>query len=104
MARGDDVIPLVGDGYVNSTYAAYTVEQSHGFWLDLIKGEVKSGKINYNQTSRPDISNSFISKCAATEELGLPAESAPEPAAEKPEQYDRWYYLDEEFQLIPDPE
>ncbi|KAL4918734.1 inorganic pyrophosphatase [Aspergillus aurantiobrunneus] len=100
VARGDDLIPIVGNSYVNATFAAATVAQSHGFWLDLVKGTVDTGEINYNQTSRPDIPHSFISKSSATDRLGLPAESDEKPAAPKPARFEQWFYLDKEFQLI----
>ncbi|KAL2796002.1 inorganic pyrophosphatase [Aspergillus keveii] len=99
VARGDDVIPIVGESYVNSTFATAVVEQSHGYWLDLIKGEVDSNEINYNQTSRPDIKGSYVSKCKATD-FGIPDESDEKPAAEKLKRFEQWFYLDEDFQLI----
>ncbi|KAJ0424266.1 inorganic pyrophosphatase [Aspergillus carlsbadensis] len=99
VARGDDVIPIVGDSYVNSTFATAVVEQSHGYWLDLIKGEVDSNEINYNQTSRPSIKGSYVSKCEATD-LGIPSESDEKPASEKLKRFEQWFYLDEDFQLI----
>ncbi|KAL3449250.1 inorganic pyrophosphatase [Aspergillus insuetus] len=99
VARGDDVIPIVGDSYVNSTFATAVVEQSHGYWLDLIKGEVDSNEINYNQTSRPGIKGSYVSKCKAMD-FGIPSESDEKPAVEKLKRFEQWFYLDEDFQLI----
>ncbi|KAL3466844.1 inorganic pyrophosphatase [Aspergillus heterothallicus] len=99
VARGDDLIPIVGDSYVNSTFATAVVEQSHGYWLDLIKGTVDSNEINYNQTSRPDIKESYVSKCKAMD-FGIPAESDEKPAAAKLKRFEQWFYLDEEFALI----
>ncbi|KAH7368769.1 inorganic pyrophosphatase [Plectosphaerella cucumerina] len=103
VARGGDVIPLIGGGFHNASFAAHVVEESHGYWLDLVKGAVPTGSINYNQTSRPDIRKSYVSKCAATAQLGLPAESNIKPAAAKPERFNQWFYLDEDFQLIEPP-
>ncbi|KAL2830849.1 inorganic pyrophosphatase [Aspergillus cavernicola] len=100
VARGDDVIPIVGNSYRNSTFATAVVEQSHGYWLDLVKGNVDSNEINYNQTSRPDIKHSFVSKRKATYQFDLPAASDEEPAAPRPERFDQWFYLDKEFRLI----
>lgn len=79
------------------------VEESHGFWQELVEGSVDSNDINYNQTSQESL-DSFVSRCNATDELDIPAEDATDPAAEIPEKYTWWYYLDEDFQLIELPE
>ncbi|KAL2872487.1 inorganic pyrophosphatase [Aspergillus lucknowensis] len=100
VARGDDLIPIVGDSYVNATFATATVEQGHRYWLDLVRGNVDSNEINYNQTSRPDIRHSFIPSHEATRRLGLPPKSNEESAAPKPARFEQWFYLDEDFQLI----
>ncbi|OJI99423.1 hypothetical protein ASPVEDRAFT_187574 [Aspergillus versicolor CBS 583.65] len=100
VARGDDLIPITGDRYVNATFAASKVKESHGFWLDLVKGKVDTGEINYNQTSRPDIPHSFVPKQAATDRFDIPAESDEKPAAPRPARYDQWFYLDKDFNLI----
>ncbi|KAL4781766.1 inorganic pyrophosphatase [Aspergillus varians] len=100
VARGDSLIPIVGNSYVNATFATATVENSHGYWLGLVKGEVDSNKINYNQTSRPDIADSFVSRYHATNLFGIPAESDEKPATAKPKRYEQWFYLDEDYKLI----
>ncbi|KAL4879464.1 inorganic pyrophosphatase [Aspergillus karnatakaensis] len=100
VARGDDVIPIVGESYVNATFATSIVEKGHEYWLDLVKGNVDSNEINYNQTSRPSITHSFIPSREAVRRLDIPAKSDPKPAAERPARFDQWFYLDEEFQLI----
>lgn len=103
VARGGDVIPLIGGGWHNASFAAQVVGESHEYWLDLVKGAVDTGSINYNQTSRPDIRKSYVSRCSATAQLDLPAESDIKPAAPKPERFNQWFYLDEDFQLIEPP-
>ncbi|KAL4950985.1 inorganic pyrophosphatase [Aspergillus filifer] len=100
IARGDDLIPIVGGSYVNATFAASKIEESHGFWLDLVKGAVDTNEINYNQTSRPDIMTSFVPSSNATSVFDIPVESDEKPAEPKPARYDQWFYLDEDFQLI----
>jgi inorganic pyrophosphatase len=99
VARGDDVIPIIGGSFQDAAFTEKVVEESHGFWQELIRGEVDTGKINYNQTSTRDI-DSWISSCSTTRTFDIPPVSAIEPAAPKPEKYNHWYYLDEDFQLI----
>lgn len=79
------------------------IEESHKTWEDLIRGDVDSNEINYNQTSRRDVKKSFIQKGLTTEKFGIPAESRIEPAAPTPEKYDRWHYLDSNSSLIVVP-
>ena len=97
VPRGDDLIAIVGDAYQPADFMIEVIEESHGFWKELVKGEVDSNEINYNQTSQPDISASFVSRCEAGLRLDIPSESAPLPAAEKPEKCNWWYYLDDDF-------
>ncbi|KAL5052197.1 hypothetical protein BDW71DRAFT_202324 [Aspergillus fruticulosus] len=100
VARGDSLIPIVNNTYVNATFAASVVQQSHGYWLDLVSGSVDSNEINYNQTSRPDITGSFVSRFNATARFSLPAESDERPAGPKPERFEQWFYLDGAGRLI----
>lgn len=76
------------------------MQQSHGYWLDLVSGTVDSNEINYNQTSRPDIAASFVSRFNATTHFDLPAMSDERPAEAKPERFEQWFYLDKEGRLI----
>ena len=78
---------------------AKTIKSSHGDWQDLVRGKVDSNEINYNQTSSKKY-KSYIKSKDATKKFGLPAESKVLPAAERPEKYDLWYYLDKDFKLI----
>ena len=80
--------------------ATAVVEQSHSYWLDLVKGNVDSNEINYNQTSRRDIKHSLVSRHETTCLFDLPAKSNEKPAAPRPKRFDQWFYLDEEFKLI----
>ncbi|KAL0943436.1 inorganic pyrophosphatase [Colletotrichum truncatum] len=100
VARGDVPIDIVGDTYQNVTFMKSVLEDSHQMWQELIKGKVDSNEINYNQTSHPDISKSFIKKKKTTKAFKLPRKSRIEPAAEKPEAYKGWWYLDSSKSLV----
>ncbi|OHF01789.1 inorganic pyrophosphatase [Colletotrichum orchidophilum] len=104
VARGDPVINIIGDWYQNVTYMQSVIEESHTTWAELIRGEVDSNEINYNQTSRPDVENSFLNKSSTTARFNIPAESRVDPAAPRPEKAERWYYLDSDSNLIVVPE
>lgn len=100
VARGDDVIPIIGDSYQSAEMIVNeVVPQGHEYWRQLISGKEDPGKINFNQTSFPEY-DSYVKPQDTGRVLGIPKESKPEPAALKPTQYDEWYYLDEDFQLI----
>ncbi|CAM1500498.1 Fc.00g096600.m01.CDS01 [Cosmosporella sp. VM-42] len=72
--------------------------------MNLVRGKVDSNKINYNQTSTKGIQKSYVRSQDATEAFDIPAESSILPAAEKPEKYDKWYYLDADYKLMELPE
>ena len=99
VARGDDLIPIVGDDYQNSTSIVKVLEESHGYWEELVEGSVDSNEINYNQTSQDSL-DSFVSRCDAAKALDIPKKNATKKAAPVPEKYSRWYYLDEDYKLI----
>ena len=105
VARGDGVIPLIGpgNGWHNASFAAQVIHESHGYWEELIAGDVDTGKINYNQTSHPDVEGSYVQSKKATKELDLPKKSKVGKPAERPGRFDQWFYLDEDFQLIETP-
>ncbi|KAF2728833.1 inorganic pyrophosphatase [Polyplosphaeria fusca] len=102
VPRGDDVIPIIGDTYQNVSFIIDTIEESHGWWKDLVSGSEDSGKINYNQTSQAGL-DSFVSCKEATKKFKLPKKEKIEPAADKPDKYKWWYYLDEEKNLVEIP-
>lgn len=93
----------MGDTWQDADFIVDVVEESHGFWKELVEGSVDSNEVNYNQTSQEPL-DSFVSRCDAAEELDIPTEDAKEAAAEVPEKYTRWYFLDEDFELIELPE
>jgi inorganic pyrophosphatase len=104
VARGDEPIPIVGHWYQNASFTEHTVEESHGFWSDLVNGKVDSNSINYNQTSQSNIQGSHIASSTATESFDIPTESNELPAQPKPSQFDQWYYLAGGVKLIEVPE
>lgn len=104
IARGDEPIPIVGHWYQNASFTEHTIEESHGYWLDLVQGNVDSNSINYNQTSRSDINASYIEASTTTKTFDLPTESNELPAEPKPTEYDQWYYLAGGVKLIELPE
>jgi inorganic pyrophosphatase len=83
--------------------ATAVIQESHEYWLDLMKGKTVAKKINREQTSNPKWCKTYVEKAATTEKFGIPAESRIDEAAKKPEKYQYWYYLDEEFKLIELP-
>jgi inorganic pyrophosphatase len=102
IARGDEIIPIVGETYQNVSFVEHVIEESHGFWNDLVQGKEDSNEINYNQTSQTDL-KSYVGCKDATKKFKLPKKSKIETAAKKPEKYDSWYYLNAERELIEIP-
>lgn len=103
VARGDGVIPIVGGWYQNSTFTEQIIEESHGYWTDLVKGQVDSNSINYNQTSHPEFDASYVEPSATVQQFEVP-EANELPAERKPSKYDHWYYLLAGAELIEVPE
>lgn len=77
------------------------ISESHDFWLKLMKGETKKEKINRDQTSNPRWCKTYVASSNATAKFDIPAESNILPPAERPVQYDYWYYLDSNFDIVP---
>lgn len=100
IARGDEYIPIVGGSYVNASFAAATVNDSHRFWQALVAGFVDSNEISYNQTTLPQYNGSYVRPSEAAERFGIPVESNVLPAAPKPEEYQQWYYINANYELI----
>lgn len=102
VARGDEVIPIIGESYQNVSLIEHVLEESHGFWKDLVTGKEDPGSINFNQTSNWEL-ESFIQCKDTTKEFKLPKKSKIEEAAPKPARYDGWFYLNAEKELIEIP-
>lgn len=106
MARGDGILPIVGETYQNATFIQHILEQSHGYWKELVRGSVDTNEINYNQTSDEGIRKSYVNSCKATKILGLPKQSKLEVNVRNAilrDPYDSWVYLDKDFELIELP-
>ncbi|KAF5006210.1 hypothetical protein FDECE_7369 [Fusarium decemcellulare] len=104
VARGDEILEIVGGDYQNAKFMAKTIKDSHGDWQDLVRGKVDSNEINYNQTSTKKYKKSYVRSKDATKKFNLPTKSSVLPPAERPAKYDQWYYLDEDYKLIELPE
>lgn len=96
VVKGDGTNTILGEEYQNATFAQQVLSESHDYWLNLMKGKSEPGKIVRNQTSNARFCSTYIPKEDTTEAFKLPSESEILPAAEKPEEYNRWYYLDPE--------
>lgn len=103
VARGDEVIPIVGGWYQNSSFTEQIVEESHGYWRDLVNGQVDSNSINYNQTLHPDFAASYVDPAATVQRFEIP-EANELPAEPKPSRFNQWYYLLAGAELIEVPE
>ncbi|ATY65832.1 Inorganic pyrophosphatase [Cordyceps militaris] len=78
-----------------------TIGESHDFWLKLMRGKTQKDKINRDQTSNPRWCKTFVDASNTTAKFKLPAKSNILPPAKRPAQYDRWYYLDKDFNITP---
>ena len=101
VVKGDGLNTIVGKDYKDATYMREAIAESHGFWQDLILGKEKHDKISTRQTSNPRACKSYIPSKNATREFNIPEKSNVLPPAAKPKQYDYWYYLDKDFNVIP---
>jgi len=97
------VIPIVGGWYQNSSFTENIISESHGFWTDLVSGNVDSGSINYNQTTQSSITKSYVAASQAEARFEIP-QANELPAKPKPERYNHWYYLLGKSELIEVPE
>jgi hypothetical protein len=92
VARGDDIIPIVGEWYQNATASVDIVSESHTFWWDLVKGHVDSNTINYNQTLHADFA-SYTEPSKTTATFKIPSQSKELAPVPKPSRFSDWYYL-----------
>ncbi|KAK1847167.1 inorganic pyrophosphatase [Colletotrichum chrysophilum] len=104
VARGDPVIDIVGDWYQNVTFMQDVLIDSHRTWEELINGKVDSNEINYNQTADSDVAKSYVKKSKTTKKFDIPKKSKIKPAADKPEKYKGWWYIDSNYTLLEVPE
>jgi inorganic pyrophosphatase len=100
VARGDGVIPIIGDAYQNASYITrHVLPQGHEWWVDLVSGREDPDGLAINQTSFEEF-ESFVEPTETREVFEIPVEDEILPAAEKPAVYDEWFYLDAEFGII----
>jgi inorganic pyrophosphatase len=100
VARGDGVIPIIGDAYQNASYITrHVLPQGHEWWVDLVSGKEDPDGLSINQTSFTEF-ESYVEPTETGEVFEIPVEDEILPAAEKPAVYDEWFYLDAEFGLI----
>lgn len=103
VARGDEIIPIIGETYQNISFVIDTVGESHGYWKGLVSGKEDPGNISIAQTSQIELA--IWAPCKdARKELDMPKKSSkPQAPAGKPEKYSWRYYLHSEKQLIEAP-
>ncbi|KAF2012220.1 inorganic pyrophosphatase [Aaosphaeria arxii CBS 175.79] len=102
VPRGDPVNPIIGDKWQDASFIVETIEESNRYWQDLVSGKEDPGKIRIEQTSNPDL-KSWVSCKDAHKKYDVPKKSKVKDAAPRPEQYDHWYYLDANKNLIQLP-
>jgi inorganic pyrophosphatase len=102
VLRGKGLNTIVGGAYVNAAEMQDYVAESHEYWRKLLTGETKKKKINFNQTTHPEWCKSYVPADSTVDLFEIPAEEILAPA-ERPEKYDRWYYLNAEFSPINVP-
>ncbi|KAL9473313.1 hypothetical protein ACSS6W_007693 [Trichoderma asperelloides] len=102
VLRSGSLNTIFGNTVQDSNTARDIVGESHGFWQGLISGKEDPGKISTSQTSQPSMCESYIASKDATKEFNLPKKSKIEPAAPRPAKYDKWFYLDENFEVLPE--
>ncbi|GIZ38523.1 hypothetical protein CKM354_000193900 [Cercospora kikuchii] len=100
VPRGDGTLTIAGENYQNATFTSSIIAESHEWWKELVAGEVDSNEINYNQTSSAEYNNSYVEPGSVWDELEIPRWSTYGQAAQKPERFNRWYYLDGNEELI----
>jgi inorganic pyrophosphatase len=96
LARGDSILPIVGEYYQSAEFCTEVIAESHGFWEELVAGTVDSNEINYNQTTLPEL-ESYANDTAA---LDIPSESDIQLPASKPIRFNDWFYTRQETTLI----
>jgi inorganic pyrophosphatase len=101
VVKGDGPNTIVGEVYQDAATMQEAIAESHRYWEDLLKGREDPNEIALNQTSQPTWCKTYISSEDATEAFNIPTEANVLPAATRPEEYDRWYYLDSEYNLLP---
>lgn len=101
VIKGNGKNVIIGNKFQDAPTMISHIQESHEFWLKLMRGQTKKEKINRDQTSNPRWCKTYVAALNATSKFGIPAKSNILPPAERPAQYDNWYYLDAEFNIAP---
>ncbi|TFB01591.1 Inorganic pyrophosphatase [Trichoderma ghanense] len=104
VLRSGNLNTIFLNKYQDSATARDIVAESHGFWKDLVSGEEDPGKISIAQTSQPDVDESYVNSKDATKKFDLPKKSDIKTPKERPAKYDKWFYLGESFEPLPEQE
>lgn len=104
VLRSGQLNTIVGNKYQTADDMTHHIEESHEFWKGLVRNTTKVEKIDIWQTSNPRLCKSYVKSEDATERFEIPPEASIAPAAERPEKYDKWYYVDADFQPLPGQE
>jgi inorganic pyrophosphatase len=91
--------PITGNKYQDRALCLEKIEESHGFWMNLVNGMAEAGKIEFAQTSQGGL-DSYTSCEEATKKFDLPKKSKPGKAAEKPAKFNGWFYYSAEGKLL----
>lgn len=101
VVKGDGKNIIHGEKFQDPDTMLKYIHESNEFWLKLMRGETKKEKINRDQTSNPRWCKTYTPSSNATAKFNIPAKSNILPPAERPVQYDYWYYLDKDFNIAP---
>ncbi|KAJ2975615.1 hypothetical protein NQ176_g5421 [Zarea fungicola] len=101
VIKGNGKNVIIGNKFQDAPTMISHIQESHEFWLKLMRGQTKKEKINRDQTSNPRWCKTYVASLNATSKFGIPAKSNILPPAERPAQYDNWYYLDADFNIAP---
>ncbi len=91
--------PIVGEAYQNQTFSLEKVEESYGFWKDLVNGKADPNEIKIAQTSNRQL-ESYTSCKEATEEYDIPEKHMPGKPAAIPAKFQGWFFYSEAGELL----
>lgn len=94
---------MVGNKFHEADVMNTHITESHDYWVALMQGKVKKSKISRSQTSNKRWCKTFIPAKNTTAEFGIPKTANILPPAPRPAEFDKWYYLDSNFNVINVP-
>ncbi|KAJ6786235.1 hypothetical protein PWT90_04907 [Aphanocladium album] len=101
VIKGAGKNTIYGNKYQDPDTMLSVIRESNEFWLKLMRGETQKKKINRDQTSNPRWCKTYTPSSNTTAKFNIPAKGNILPPAERPSQYDHWYYLDKDFNIAP---